>query len=88
MSKSKARSGGSLTIGSLRGLPQMAGQGRKPAMRPTFPVAVATKSPLTVVQSGKELPPSKRGQRCCRTGCAGCPVGEAIRRARAQSSGG
>lgn len=85
---SKSKSAGSLTIGSLRGHPQMQAPARTATHRPAFPPAVASKSPLTVVQSGTELPPSKRGQRCCRTGCAGCPVGEAIRRARAQAGNG
>lgn len=78
---------GKLTVGSLRGLPQMGGQtgGPRRGSAPRPAAARAARDPLRVVQGGTELPPSRRGQRCCRTGCAGCPVGEAIRRARAQA---
>ena len=69
-----------LTVGSLRGIPQTT------AIRPRS-VPRAGPSALAIVQLGTELPPSRRGQRCCRTGCAGCPVGEAIRRARAAAGG-
>lgn len=74
---------GSLTIGSLRGLPQSgntARAARRPGARPAPPTALP-------VLEGAQLPPSRRGERCCRTGCAGCPVGEAIRRARARGAG-
>jgi hypothetical protein len=79
----KRRSDGSLTVGSLRG-DVSAGRVIMPARAP-FP-RPAMASAIPIVQSATELPPSKRGQRCCRTGCAGCPVGEAIRRARAQKT--
>lgn len=65
-----------LSVGSLRGIPQTAAVRPKAGGRPGA-------AAFAVAQSGTELPPSRRGQRCCRTGCAGCPVGEAIRRARA-----
>ncbi|WP_236604064.1 hypothetical protein [Sandaracinus amylolyticus] len=77
------RTAGSLTIGSLRGLPQPASRAMPPPM-PRLPVLQSAPSAPAI--EGTQLPPSKRGQRCCRTGCAGCPVGEAIRRARARGS--
>jgi hypothetical protein len=36
--------------------------------------------------SASQLTAGRKG-RCCGTGCAGCPVGEAIRRARAARGG-
>ncbi|AKF08457.1 hypothetical protein [Sandaracinus amylolyticus] len=83
---SRQRGAGSLTIGSLRGLPQPASRGAAPPPR-HLPIArPAGPPPSAPAIEGTPLPPSKRGQRCCRTGCAGCPVGEAIRRARARGT--
>jgi hypothetical protein len=68
-----------LTVGSLRAVPQARVEPRR-----VVPSQAAARAALGVLA---DRPATKARSRCCRTGCAGCPYGEAMRRAAAARQG-
>ena len=72
-----------LTVGSLRAVPQ----GRVEPRRVVASQAAASQAARAVLGVLADRPATKARSRCCRTGCAGCPYGEAMRRAAAGRQG-